>query len=160
MRFISISNEQATTMRTNCCNVPVDKEYDFMHAGHWISCNACGASLAFVSLDDAVTVQQGNVPVDDNPLDINIINAFAESMGELEYYTREDSVLVELTTFNEFIDAVREIQEEWRDLVFNAWEDAVVIGDGTQMVDGEWKPTGFLGALEAFDKKEDPQSED
>jgi len=117
-------------MRTECCNVPVGLIEDFWRGGHWVLCSTCKDFKAYVPPSPGASMPYWEWNKVWNGLEIAVKNA-----GQF---------------LNQLFNAANSVRE----YNFNENVNELIIGTGSQMVDGVWQPKGLLGA------QEDPQSED
>jgi len=115
-------------MRTECCNAPVGLIEDFWRGGHWVLCSTCKDFKAYVPLSPGASMPYWDWDKVWHGLAVAVNDA-----GQL---------------LNQLFHAAGIMQE------YIISENELIIGTGSQMVDGVWQPKGLLGA------QEDPQSED
>jgi len=111
-------------MRTICCDAPVELVNDFRLYGHWVLCIKCRDFKAFVPAEGINDMWGWTRTWSDFSATVQTFGAYMQQLLNAMNFAREDII------------------------------DEIIIGNGSEMVDGVWQPKGFLGA------QGDPQSED
>lgn len=145
-RFLFKGNLQpelfSYAMRSECCNAYVTLQDAFIQDGQWIICSACRDSLAFVRNEDLELMSDGETPENHGFFGIIDHSMFKNIQLVMDDFVRAcQEAARKMLRFSRLFS-----EEDARDPL-----DKLIIGDGTQMVDGKWQPKGILDALSIVD---------